>query len=60
MEEVSSDIVKSFYSGLNALGITDPTKKYDFGMSAEDILSRYTTAFAGGTIGGAVFHLHNK
>lgn len=60
IEEISSDIVKSFYSGLNALGIIDSTERYDFGISIQDMLSRYTTAFAGGAIGGAVFHLHNK
>lgn len=60
IEEATTDMVKAFYSGLNTLGIVDNTKQYNFGITPEDMFSRYTTAFVGGTIGGAVFSLHNK
>jgi hypothetical protein len=60
MEEVSSDITKGFYSALNALGIIDEDKQLDFGISTEEAFARYTSAFMGGAIGGAVFSLHEK
>lgn len=60
IEEVTTDAVKAFYSGLNSLGIIDQDRPYDFGITPEDMLARYTTSFVGGAIGGAVFSLHNK
>jgi hypothetical protein len=60
MEEVFTDGVKGFYSGLNALGIVDKDTQYDFGFSIEDMTTRYFTSFIGGGIGGAMFGLHNK
>lgn len=60
MEEVFTDGVKGFFSGLNALGIIDKDTRYDFGFSAEDMATRYFTSFIGGGIGGAMFGLHNK
>ena len=60
MEEVSSDIVKASFKGLNALGLLESDKTYDFGITPEDMLSRYFTSFVGGGIGGVVFSLHNK
>lgn len=60
VEEVTTDAVKAFYSGLNALGIIDQDRPYDFGITPEDMLARYATSFAGGAIGGAVFSMHNK
>lgn len=60
MEEVSIDAVKALFFGLNSLGIVDKEVSYDFHMTPEDILSRYFTSFVGGSIGGAVFSLHNK
>lgn len=60
MEEVFTDGVKGFFSGLNALGIIDKDVRYDFGFSVEDMATRYFTSFIGGGIGGAMFGLHNK
>ena len=60
MEEVFTDGVKGFFSGLNALGIIDKDVRYDFGFSTEDMATRYFTSFIGGGIGGAMFGLHNK
>lgn len=60
IEEVSTDAVKAFYSGLNAVGIIDQDRQYNFGITPEDMLSRYFTSFVGGGIGGAVFSLHNR
>lgn len=60
MEEVFTDGVKGFYSGLNALGLVDKGREYDFGFSIEDMATRYMTSFIGGGIGGAMFGLHNK
>lgn len=60
IEEVTTDAVKAFYKGLNMLGIVDQDTEYNFGITPEDMLSRYFTSFAGGTIGGAVFSLHRK
>lgn len=57
LEEVGSDLAKGVTLGLNALGInvTEDGKTLDFGLTGRDILSRYTSAFIGGAIGGAVF-----
>lgn len=60
MEESVMDAIKGVFAGFNALGLVNKDKKLNFGFSAEDILSRYTTAFIGGGIGGAVFGLHRK
>ena len=60
MEEVFTDSVKGFFSGLNALGIIDKNTQYNFGFSVEDMATRYFTSFIGGGIGGAMFGLHNK
>ena len=60
IEEVSTDAIKAFYSGLNAVGIIDQDKQYNFGITPEDMFSRYLTSFIGGGIGGAVFSLHNR
>lgn len=60
MEEVFTDGVKGFFSGLNALGIIDKNTQYNFGFSVEDMATRYFTSFIGGGIGGAMFGLHNK
>ena len=58
MEEAVLDIIKATNLGLEALGfnIKDETKeRINFGLSVDDILQRYSTAFVGGAIGGAVF-----
>ena len=60
MEEVSTDVIKGVFSGLNSLGLIDANKTYDFGITVDDIFTRYTTSFIGGGIGGAVFGIHNK
>lgn len=60
LEEVTTDTVKAFYSGLNALGIIDDDTRYDFGITPSDMMSRYLTSFVGGGIGGAVFSMHNR
>lgn len=60
MEEVFTDGVKGFFSGLNALGLIDKNAQYNFGFSVEDMATRYFTSFIGGGIGGAMFGLHNK
>ena len=60
MEEVSTDVIKGVFSGLNSLGLIDANKTYDFGITVDDMFTRYTTSFIGGGIGGAVFGIHNK
>lgn len=60
IEEGASDFNKGIFSALNSLGIIDSDKEYDFGISPEDMASRYFTSFVGGGIGGAVFSLHNR
>lgn len=60
VEEITSDAIKALYSGLNALGIADKERNYNFGITPEDMISRYFTSFVGGGIGGAVFSLHNR
>lgn len=57
MEEATTDLIKGLSMGLEALGmdLTEDEGKLDFGFSAQDFLSRYTSAFVGGTIGGMVF-----
>lgn len=60
IEEISGDAVKAFFKGLNAVGLIDKDQEYNFGFSVKDMASRYATAFGGGAIGGAVFHLQGK
>lgn len=60
IEELSTDAIKAFYSGLNTIGLVDQGQQYNFGITAEDMISRYFTSFIGGGIGGAIFSLHNK
>lgn len=60
MEEASSDAVKGFFSGLNALGLIDSGKDYDFGINMDDIIARYSSSFFGGAIGGTVFGAYGK
>lgn len=63
MEEVSLDLVKALFTGLDALGIpmtTNQDQTLDFGWSIKDMLSRYAISFAGGAIGGPIFELHNR
>ena len=60
VEEFGTDAVKAAFLGLNALGLIESDKKYDFGFSAEDILSRYSSSFVGGAIGGSVFSTQLK
>lgn len=61
MEEAIADISKAFTEGLNAIGIrvTKPNTELNFGWSLEDIAGRYAMAFAGGTIGGALFQANH-
>lgn len=63
MEEAVLDLGKGIVSALDALGINvseDEKKKIDFGLTFDDIVTRYSTAFLGGAIGGAVFEGMNK
>lgn len=60
IEEISGDAVKAFFKALNAVGLIDKDQEYNFGFSVQDMASRYATAFGGGAIGGAVFHLQGK
>ena len=63
MEEVSLDLVKALFTGLDALGIpmtTNQDQMLDFGWSVKDMLSRYAISFVGGAIGGPIFELHNR
>ena len=61
MEEAIADISKAFTEGLNAIGVrvTKPNSELNFGWSLEDIAGRYAMAFAGGTIGGALFQANH-
>ena len=61
MEELSADIIKSIALGCEALGwnvTEDPTANLKFDLSPEEILARYSAAFVGGAIGGAMFNLY--
>lgn len=60
MEEVSTDAVKGLFLGLNTLGLVDNDRDLNFGITPKNALERYFTSFVGGSIGGAVFSLHNK
>ena len=63
MEEALGDAVKALTLGIEAMGFKvtkDPNAKLDFGFSAKDILSRYSSAFLGGALGGAVFEGYNN
>lgn len=59
MEEVTSDLSKTFTLGLNAIGIpvAEKNKNLDFGFSPSEIASRYAITFLGGAVGGGIFHL---
>jgi hypothetical protein len=62
-EELTMDAVKALALGADALGFQvteDPNAKLNFGFSAKDILSRYSSAFIGGALGGAVFEGYNN
>lgn len=66
MEEVSSDLVKALFTGMDALGIpvtTEDVNKLDFGFTPEEIIKRYAATFIGGALGGATFEgieIYNK
>ena len=57
MEEVSTDLVKGLFLGMESLGVdmtgTDELLNFDF--SPENLATRYGGAFVGGAIGGAIF-----
>lgn len=58
MEEMALDGIKLTALGIEKLGfdVTDETKeKLDFGLTWNDAFQRYSVAFVGGAIGGAVF-----
>lgn len=58
MEEMALDGIKLVALGIQSLGfdISDETKeKLDFGLTWNDAFQRYSVAFVGGAIGGAVF-----
>lgn len=61
LEEFGADVAKGVTLGLDKLGVnvTEKGKELDFGLTGRDILSRYTSAFIGGAIGGAVFEGFN-
>lgn len=61
MEELSADIIKSVALGCEALGwnvTEDPSANLKFDLSPEEILARYSAAFVGGAVGGAMFNLY--
>ena len=61
MEEGLTDIMKAVTIGLDALGVkvTKDDKQLDFGLTLQDMMSRYAASFVGGAIGGAVFEGFN-
>lgn len=59
-EEAMIDAIKCLNLGAEALGIPVGDQKLDFGLTAEDIFTRYTTSFIGGFLGGAIFEGYNK
>lgn len=60
LEENVSDLSKAFTLGLEALGVPVSEEKLDFGYSLSEIASRYAMTFAGGAVGGAIFHGFGK
>lgn len=63
MEEISQDLVKTLFTGLDALGIpmtSDDSQSLDFNWSIQNALTRYGVSFVGGAIGGPIFELHNR
>ena len=63
MEEGVADMVKALFAGANALGIPVKDKnaqELNFGLTPDDIVSRYGQAFLGGFMGGAVFEGLNQ
>lgn len=58
MEEGATDLIKGMTLGFQDLGINVKDKnadRVDFGFSPEDFISRYSSSFIGGALGGAVF-----
>lgn len=58
MEEQALDVIKLVSLGLEHLGykISDDTHdQLEFGLTWNDAMQRYATAFVGGAVGGAVF-----
>lgn len=60
LEENVSDLSKVFTLGLEALGVPVSEEKLDFGYTPSEIFSRYAMTFAGGAVGGAIFHGFGK
>ena len=63
MEEALGDAVKALALGAEAMGFKvtkDPNAELNFGFSVKDIMSRYSAAFLGGSIGGAIFEGYNN
>ena len=56
LEENVSDLSKALTLGLEALGIPVGEEELDFGYSLSEMASRYAMTFAGGAVGGAIFH----
>lgn len=59
-EEAIMDAIKCLNLGAEALGIPMGDQKLDFGFSAQDFINRYSQAFIGGFLGGAIFEGYNK
>lgn len=58
MEEGATDLIKGLTLGAQSLGFTVKDRdasELNFGFSPEDFISRYSQAFLGGALGGAVF-----
>ena len=62
MEEITTDLIKGVFKGVEALGvdISGEGKTTDFGFSLKDIASRYMMSFGGGFIGGMIFAGQNQ
>jgi len=62
MEEGLTDVMKGITLGLESLGVkvSKDDKNLDFGLSLQDMLTRYAASFTGGAIGGAVFESINQ
>ena len=59
LEEVGIDTLKALAKALEAIGVHVSDDQLNFGFSMQDVLQRYGTSFAGGALGGAVFHGYN-
>ena len=57
MEEISTDLVKGLFLGMESLGVdmTGTNDLLNFDFSPENLATRYGGAFVGGAIGGAIF-----